>query len=321
MENKKVFITGITGMTGSHLAELLLAEGAEVHGTHRWSSNTRNIDKIKDKLFLHPCDLTDYSNIFHILKEIGPEYVFHLAAQSFVSSSFISPNSTLVDNIVMQLNILESIRELKIDPVIQLALSSEEYGLVYENELPVTEESPFRPLSPYAVSKVTQDMMGYQYAKTYGLKIIRTRTFNHTGPRRGEMFVTSNFAQQIAKIEKGLQEPVISVGNLDARRDWLDVRDVSKAYVIGAKKCIPSEVYLISSGKGRSIREMLDMLLTLTDVKVEVEIDKNRMRPSDIPVLYGNSAKFIQTTGWKPEIPFTRTLKDLLDYWREIITK
>jgi GDP-4-dehydro-6-deoxy-D-mannose reductase len=246
-----------------------------------------------------------------------PERIFHLAAQSFVGSSFLAPQETLTTNIIGQLNILESIRSLKINPRTMIAGSSEEYGLVYENELPIKETNPLRPLSPYAVSKVSQDFLGYQYFKSYGLHVVRTRAFNHTGRRRGEPFVSSNFAKQIALIEKGKQEPVIHVGNLEAIRDFNDVRDIVKAYWLSLEKCEAGEVYNICTGKGYKIKEVLDILLSLSKVKVTLKEDPARLRPSDVPVLIGDSTKFRKVTGWKPEIPFEKTLKDLLNFWRE----
>jgi GDP-4-dehydro-6-deoxy-D-mannose reductase len=187
---------------------------------------------------------------------------------------------------------------------------------VLPSELPITEKNALRPLSPYAVSKVTQDVLAYQYHQSYGLKVVRTRAFNHEGPRRGEVFVTSNFAKQIAEIEAGTKMPVIHVGNLDAKRDWLDVRDVVRAYWMAMNQCIPGEDYVIASGVSRSIREMLMFLLSLTDCKIDIQTDPQRLRPSDVELLLGDSSKFRAATGWKPEIDFEQTMSDLLDYWR-----
>ena len=189
--------------------------------------------------------------------------------------------------------------------------------MVYENEVPIKETNPLRPLSPYAVSKVTQDYLGYQYNKSYGIFIVRTRGFNHTGPRRGDVFVTSNFAKQIAEIEKGNKPPVIYVGNLDAKRDFTDVRDIVRAYWLSLEKGEPGEVYNLSSNSTHSIQSMLDKLLSFSTIKIEVKQDPARMRPSDVMILWGDNTKFVKQTGWKPEIPFEKTMKDLLDYWRE----
>lgn len=315
---KKALITGITGMAGSHLADYLLALGdIEVHGTKRWRSRTENIDHLEGQITLHDCDLTDFKNTFDIIQKVKPDFIFHLAAQSFVPTSWVSPAATLTDNITMQVNVFEAVREVGIDPMIQIALSSEEYGMVYPDEVPINEDNPLRPLSPYAVSKVAQDLMGYQYNQSYGLKVIRTRTFNHEGPRRGDVFVTSNFAKQIAEIEAGKKEPVIYVGNLQAKRDWTDVRDTVRGYWLAVNKCTPGDVYVIASGETRTVQAMLDLLLSMSNVKVEIKQDPSRMRPSDVEILLGDYSKFNKETGWKPEIPFEKMMEDLLNYWRE----
>jgi GDP-4-dehydro-6-deoxy-D-mannose reductase len=316
---KNVLITGITGMAGSHLADYLLSDHPDcaVYGTKRWRSQMNNVAHLEKQVTLLDCDLTDAHACFDLISKIKPAYIFHLAAQSFVPESWSSPQATMVNNTVMQLNIFEAVRRAGIDPKIQVALSSEEYGKVYPNELPISENNPLRPLSPYAVSKVTQDMMAYQYHQSYGMKIVRTRTFNHEGPRRGEVFVTSNFAKQIAEIELGLRTPVIHVGNLSAKRDWTDVRDVVRAYWLALQHCNPGEDYVIASGTTRTVQEMLDTLLTMTKVKINVEVDKSRLRPSDVEVLWGNPAKFKGVTSWEPTISFEKMMSDLLDYWRQ----
>ena len=313
----KVLITGITGFVGSHLADYLLSLGSiEIYGIERWRSRTENIEHIRDKIKLVGCDIRDSISVTETIGKIKPDKIFHLAAQSFVPSSWQAPQESLTTNIIGELNVFEAVRAVNINPVIQIAGSSEEYGLVLPDELPIKETNPLRPLSPYAVSKVGQDFLGYQYYKSYNMNIIRTRAFNHTGPRRGEVFASSNFAKQIVEIEKNKREPVIFVGNLDARRDFTDVRDVVRAYWLATEKCLPGEVYNISSGKALSIKEMLDLLLKISKVKVEIKQDSARMRPSDVNVLLGDNTKFCKQTGWKPEIPFEQTLKDLLEYWR-----
>lgn len=316
---KKALITGITGFAGSHLAELLLTEGHEVWGTTRPRSQADNLNSIKNQLHLEDADLLDSHSLYSIVSKIKPDYIFHLAAQSFVQSSWASPANTMELNIVATVHLFEAVRRAQLNSVIQIACSSEEYGLVYENELPIKETNPLRPQSPYAVSKVAMDYLGYQYFMSYGLKIIRTRGFNHTGPRRGEVFATSSFAKQIAEIEKGLKEPIIEVGNLNAQRDWTDVRDMVRGYLLSVQKGEPGEVYNICSEKAVKIGDMLDMLISMSTVKQKIKIKKDptRMRPSDVPVLLGDCAKFRKATGWKPEIPFEQTMKDLLSYWRE----
>ncbi len=315
----RVLITGITGFAGSHLAEYILAEhpGVRVCGFVRWRSRMDNILSIQDKVELHEADLKDIVSLKKALAEIKPDRIFHLAAQSFVPTSWRLPAETFAINAVGQVNLFEAVLDLKLDPKIQVAGSSEEYGQVYPDEIPMKETNPLRPLSPYAVSKVAQDLLAYQYHKSYGLRTVRTRGFNHTGPRRGDVFVTSNFAKQIAEIEKGKRPPVLSVGNLDARRDFTDVRDVVRAYWLAAEKGEDGEAYNIGSGKAMAMKEMLDKLLALTKVDVKIQVDPARLRPSDVPILLSDSSKFMTLTGWKPRIPLDRTFKDLLDYWRE----
>jgi len=319
MVAKKAFITGIAGFVGSHLAELLLKRGFTVYGLLRSRSSRNHIDPIINKLHLEDADILDSHSIYTTISRIKPDYIFHLAAQSFVHTSWVSPSITLEVNIVGSANLFEAVRMANIDPVIQIACSSEEYGLVKPKEIPIKETNPLRPLSPYAVSKVAMDYLGYQYYQSYKVRIVRTRGFNHTGPRRGDTFAESNFAKQIALIEKGKQEPVIHVGNLDASRDYTDVRDMVRAYVLAVEKCDPGEVYNICSGSTIKISEMLKTLLSMTKTKVDIRQDPARMRPSYVPVLLGDNSKFVRKTGWKTDIPFKNTLEDLLNYWRQLV--
>ncbi len=314
----RALITGITGFAGSHLADHLLAVGGyEVFGLKRWRSSRENIRHLAGRITLLDGDITDARRMREIVAEVRPDLVFHLAAQSFVPTSWHEPDATLTTNVRGQLNLFEAIRDLGVDCRIQIAGSSEEYGLVRPDEVPITEDTPLRPLSPYAVSKVTQDLLAWQYHRSYGLAVVRTRGFNHTGPRRGEVFVTSNFARQIAAIEAGLQPPVLKVGNLEASRDFTDVRDMVRAYRLAAEKGEPGAVYNICSGHALTIRELLDRLLALSDVEIRVEEDPARLRPSDVPILLGSAARFREVTGWEPEIPLEQTLRDLLDWWRQ----
>jgi GDP-4-dehydro-6-deoxy-D-mannose reductase len=316
MSGKKILITGIAGFVGSHLAELLISKGYEVHGLCRPRSKMDHIESIINKLHLEDADLLDSHSMYTTISRIKPDYIFHLAAQSFVPTSWVSPSVTLEVNIVGTANLFESVRQAGIDPIIQIACSSEEYGLVYDNELPIKETNPLRPQSPYAVSKVAMDYLGYQYFSSYNMKVIRTRGFNHTGPRRGETFAESNFAKQIAMIEKGKQEPVIHVGNLEASRDYTDVRDMVRGYLLAVEKCSPGDVYNICTGNAIKIKDVLSMLLSFGKSKVSIQEDPLRMRPSDVPVLIGDNSKFIAKTGWKAEIPLKKTMEDLLNYWR-----
>lgn len=314
----KVLITGITGMAGSHLAEYLLDQGnCEIHGTVRWRSIRENIGSFEKDVHLHECELRDPHAVIRLLKDIRPQRIYHLASQSNVATSWNSPRETLVNNITAQLNIFEAVRQLEsLDTRIHVAGSSEEYGLVYEHELPVKEANQLRPLSPYGVSKVAQDTLAYQYHKSYGLHVVRTRAFNHTGPRRGDVFVTSSFARQIVEIEIGERSPIIRVGKLDAKRDFTDIRDVVKAYVIALERCAPGSVYNIGSGTAYSIKQVLDLLLRMSKLIIQVKEDPSRMRPSDVPVMVSDSSRFMEETGWRPEIPFKQSLFDLLQYWR-----
>ncbi|MEL7061645.1 MAG: GDP-mannose 4,6-dehydratase [Acidobacteriota bacterium] len=314
----KALITGVTGFAGSHLAEYLLAHrpDVEVFGTRRWRSPMNNLPRGAEGVTLVETDLRDYVSVHRTLADVRPDWIFHLAAQSFVPTSWSAPSETLDTNIVGQTHIFEAVRALGLDPTIQIACSSEEYGLVHPDETPITEENPLRPLSPYAVSKVGQDFLGYQYFMSYGLKVIRTRGFNHTGPRRGEVFVASNFAKQLVEIEAGLKEPVIHVGNLTAVRDFTDVRDMVRAYVLAVEKAEPGEVYNIATGHGITIQELLDRLIALAGVEVEVREDPERMRPSDVEILIGDASKFRADTGWEPQIELETTLRDIVEYWR-----
>jgi GDP-4-dehydro-6-deoxy-D-mannose reductase len=318
---KKVLITGINGFVGSHLAEYVLENNlGEVYGTVRGKTPSYvNIEKIRDKINVMSCDLVDAFSTDNVIKEVQPDLVFHIAAQAFVPSSWKSPAETMNSNVMGSLNLFEAIRRNDIDPRIQIACSSEEYGLVLPNEVPIKETNPLRPLSPYGVSKVAMDLLGYQYFKSYGMKIVRTRAFNHSGPRRGQEYVDSNWARQVALIEKGKQKPELFVGSLTARRDFTHVRDIVRAYWIAATKATPGEVYNICTGKDYSMQEVLDMLLKLTNKKIKVTQDPERMRPSDVEILLGDCSKFKKETGWKPEISYEQTLKETLDYWRGIV--
>lgn len=318
----RVLITGMTGFVGSHLAELLLAqEGILLFGTQRWRSRTDYIEHLMERITLCDCDLRDASSVRKLITTSRPDRIFHLAAQSFVPMSWSAPSETTVTNVISQINLLEAVRECGVPARIHIAGSSDEYGLVHEDELPVRETNPLRPLSPYAVSKIAQDLLGYQYAQSFKMHIVRTRAFTHTGPRRGEVFASSNFAKQIALIEAGQQEPVIRVGNLDARRDYSDVRDIVRGYWLSLECGEPGEVYNLCSGIDRPIREILEILLQFSTQRVTLEVDRQRLRPSDIPVLRGDRTKFFKRSGWKTEIPLEKTLEDLLNFWREKVKK
>jgi GDP-4-dehydro-6-deoxy-D-mannose reductase len=318
----RLLITGITGFVGSHLAELALSRGAEVVGALRWRSNTTHIEHLRDRLTLINGDLRDVLSVRGLIDQSRPDAIVHLAAQSFVGASWDAPSETLITNAVSQTNILEAVRQMQHSCRVLVIGSSEEYGLVYPDELPVRETNPLRPLSPYAVSKVTQDLMGYQYWKSYGLDIVRTRAFHHTGPRRGDAFATSSFARQIAEAEAGLREPVVHVGDLKPTRDFSDVRDIVRGYWALLERGTPGEVYNLCSGVDWSIERMLSFLVEHSKLeRVDVRQDPARLRPSDVPVLRGSAEKIQQAVGWRPEIPLEQTLVDLLEYWRQQIER
>jgi len=315
----RLLITGITGFVGSHMAEYALAQGAQVFGSARWRSRTENIEHLRGKIELVDCDLRDIASVRRLLSLATPTHVIHLAAQSFVASSWHTPGETIATNTGCQINLLETIREMQSPPRFLVIGTSEEYGLVHADEVPIRETNQLRPLSPYAVSKVAQDLMGFQYFQSYGLPIIRTRAFNHEGPRRGEVFVTSNFAKQVAEIEAGLRKPTIFVGDLKPRRDYSDVRDIVRGYWLLIDRGEPGEVYNLCSGRSWAIQQVLDFYLRESRVKgIAVEPDPARMRPSDVMILEGDPSK-IAKLGWKVEIRFEQTLADLLDYWRHRI--
>lgn len=312
----RALVTGISGFVGSHLAEYLLSKDFEVFGSIRWRSRLDNIEGIKNRIKLIETDMRDSHSVDRLIKDTEPDMIFHLAAQSFVPASWTAPQDTIYTNIIGTVNLLEAVRSSNIDPKIHIAGSSEEYGLVQPDETPVKETNPLRPLSPYGVSKVAEDMLGFQYHKSYSMKTVITRAFNHSGPRRGDVFVESNFAKQIAEIEKG-SDPAIRVGNLESQRDFTDVRDVIKAYLLSLEKCRFGEVYNICSEKSVKIKHVLDTLLSMSNKKINIKPDPSRMRPSDVTLLRGDCSKFKKETGWEPEIPIEKTLEDLLNFWRQ----
>ena len=323
--SEKVLITGITGMVGSHLADFLISDTDwEIHGMCRWRSpliNLENqIDRInkKDRLHIHYGDLRDPISIDAILKKVKPDYIFHLAAQSFPKTSFDSPLDTYETNIQGTETVLNSAKNFCPNAIIHVCASSEVFGRVSADKLPINEECSFHPASPYAISKVATDLIGRYYAEAFDMKVMTTRMFTHTGPRRGDVFAESSFAKQIAMIEAGRQDPVISVGNLNSLRTWADVRDAVKAYhMLVTKNPISGEYYNIGGTFTCSISDMLDKLISLSDVKVVIQQDNERMRPIDADLQVPDTTKFTNHTGWKPEYSFDKTMLDLLNYWRD----
>jgi len=313
----RALITGITGFAGSHLTEYLMKqEGTEVCGLSLSGECLDDGSPICKGVQVFACDIRDGEETARLVKETHPDEIYHLAALAAVSSSWSRPVETLTNNMVAQLNVLEAALQLEPRPRVLIIGSGDEYGLVKPEELPVGEDNPLRPASPYAVSKITQDYLGYQYNLSYGLGVVRLRPFNHIGPGQRPGFVVPDFAQQIAEAEAGLREPVMQVGNLSAERDFSDVRDIVRGYYLALQRGEPGEVYNLGSGKAHSIQEVLDMLLEMSEVSIKVESDPARMRPSDVPAVVCDASRFRQRTGWEPRIPLRQTLQDVLDYWR-----
>ena len=317
----KVLITGITGMVGSHLAEYLVSSfpETEVHGLVRWRSPLRNIQKILPRITLHQGDLRDLNSLVLLLREVQPDRIHHLAAQSYVDMSFVAPADTLSSNIIGTVNLMDAVRIVGINPRIHICSSSEVYGQVRPDEVPITESTPLRPASPYAVSKVGEDLIAFQYGISYRLDLVRTRMFTHTGPRRGDVFAESSFARQIAEIELNRQTGPVRVGNLDSVRTLADVRDAVRAYKLLLDKCPAGEVYNIGGKETMTVGDILETLKSLARVPIKHVVDPARLRPSDVTLQIPDTSKFHGATGWEPEIPALQTLRDLLDYQRDCI--
>ncbi len=311
----RALITGAAGFVGSHLAEVIRAEADwEVWGTILNESDRANV---VDGVTTLQIDLRDPDAARALIDQARPDFVFHLAGQAYVPQSWVDPWGTYQTNIRSQLNLLEAISSIGQRPRILIVGSNEEYGLVREADLPIDENTPLRPNSPYSVSKLAQDYMGLQYFLDRHLPVIRVRPFNHIGPRQDERFVAPSFAKQIVEIERGLRPPVMRLGNMAAQRDFTDVRDVSRAYILTVTKGVPGEVYNIGSGQARSVREMLDIMLAHSSMTVTEETDPAKFRPSDVPISYCDPSKFKQQTGWAPRISFEQTLIDILNDWRQ----
>ena len=330
MLRTKALITGITGMVGSHLADFLLSETDwDIYGMCRWRSPLDNVLHLldranrSDRLKFLSADLRDYISLLNVVEEVRPDYVFHLAAQSYPSTSFTSPLDTLDTNILGTARLLEVLRRCSgIDPVIHVCASSEVYGRVPREKLPINEECSFHPASPYAISKVGTDLLGRYHTEAHGQKVITTRMFTHTGPRRGDVFAESTFAKQIAMIEAGQIPPVLKVGNLDSLRTWADVRDAVRAYyLLVTVNPIAGQSYNFGGTYSCTIRQMLDYLLSLSSRKdIRVEVDPQRLRPIDADLQVPDTSKFHRHTGWEPEISFEKTMTDLLEYWRSRVS-
>ena len=314
----KVLITGITGMVGSHLADYILEchPSVEIFGLVRWRSPLDNVLGSLDRITLIQGELRDLSSMIKVIKEVRPDKIFHLGAQSFVPTSYHSPGDTFAVNINGSVNLLDAIRNIGLDPLIHMCSSAEVYWQVDETMIPITEKTPFNPVSPYAVSKVGQDLLGRQYHMSYGLRIICTRMFTHSGPRRGDFFAESSFAKQIAEIELGVIPNLVKVGNLESIRTYADVRDAVRAYWALLEYCTPGDVYNIGGERTLSIGDVFDILKSFAKVRIEHTVDPKLLRPTDVTLQIPESSKFIKQTGWKPVYSLEQTLEDLLDYHR-----
>ena len=311
----RALITGMNGFAGSHLADFLLSQpSVEIFGAG--IGVTANIAHLVGRATFIPGDLTDARFVESLLAQTQPTRIYHLAGQAFPPVSWEDPWTTLETNIRAEVNVLQAAARLRSSARILVIGSMDEYGRIEPRDLPVTEDTPLRPDSPYGVSKIAQDFLGLQYFLSHQLSIVRVRPSNHIGPRQNEQFVTSNFARQIAEIEAGLREPGLRVGNLDAQRDFTDVRDMARAYYLALELGAPGEVYNIGSKRAITIRTIVELMLKQSGVAIRIEQDPARLRPSDTPVIYCSAAKFRAQTGWAPAIPLEQSLRDVLDYWR-----
>ena len=314
---RKVLITGISGSGGSYLAEYIVEHhpNVTVHGIARWhSTTTNNLGKIKDKVIVHECDLNDLSSVFRTVQEVRPDAIFHLAAHANVRASFDTPNTVLSNNILGTSNLLEAVRMTKIDPIIQICSTSEVYGQVDPKNVPIKEDTPMKPASPYSVSKITQDLLGRTYFVSYNMRIIITRMFAYLNPRRTDLFATS-FARQVAWVERGLQKEIVH-GNLDSVRTLIDVRDAMQAYWEAVMHCDYGEAYNIGGRATMKVGEFLEKLISLSEVNIPTKLDPTLLRPADVTLQIPCVDKFFEKTSWKPVFSFDESLKNLLEYWR-----
>ena len=314
----KVLITGIGGSGGSYLADYIVKnhKEIEVHGITRWHSTSNENTRFNNtKVHIHQSDLNDFSSLYEVIELVKPDYIFHLAAYANVRASFTNPSTVLINNIISTSNLFEVIRLLKIDPLIQLCSTSEVYGQVDEKDIPINEQVQIRPSSPYAVSKVAQDLLGYTYYRSYGLKIIRTRMFTYLNPRRSDLFASA-FARQIARIELGMQEKLYH-GNLSSVRTLLDVRDAMEAYWLALMHCKPGEVYNIGGTHTLSVGDFLNLLIKKSSSNIITEVDPKLLRPSDVTLQIPDSSKFISITSWREKYSVEESIDFLLEYWRK----
>lgn len=318
---KKVLITGITGFAGSHLAELLVSKNEfEVFGTHVSDRNLNNLTSVQNKVKLFKVNLIDQTETTKVITEVRPDVIYHLAASTSVAESFKNPSAVITNNTASQINVLESVKDLKLNNTkIIITSSAHVYGQIALDDLPIDENTPFKPDNPYAVSKITQDYLGLSYFLGYQLQIIMLRPFNHVGPRLSPDIALSSFAKAIVEIEKGKTEPVLRVGNMTTKRDFTDVKDMVRAYYLASEHCIPGEAYNIGTGESHTMQSILDLMLNISKTKIEVVSDPAKFRPSDLPELRCDVRKFQQATGWKPEAKLADSLQEMLDYWRKVV--
>jgi len=318
---KKVLITGITGFVGEHLAKHLLTQNTtEIIGTYRSDAGLTKFADHQDAVTLEKVDLLNREHVSQLIAKHKPQQIYHLAGSSATGTSFHSPDQSLTNNILSSLFLLDVLKEQELQGTRVMVVSSADiYGLVAEKDLPIDEQTELRPLNPYAVSKIAQDYLGLQYHLAYGMDIVRVRPFNHIGPGQNDNFVLPSFAKQIVEIEKKQKDPVLSVGSLEAKRDFTDVRDMVRAYSLLMEKGETGEVYNIGSGESYQIKELLDMLLALTDQHITIQQDPTKLRPVEVPEFICDARKSNTLTDWKPEISMQQTLQDILDYWRNIV--
>ena len=315
----RALITGITGFAGGHLAQILLDRGDEVFGVDLRPA--QGLEHLSSEVKSITADLSDPTVVTTLLSDVQPEVIYHLAGQAFVPTSWEDPWGTLENNIRPQLNILQTMVQQKSKARLLIVASNQVYGQVSSDQLPVKEDTPFRPDNPYGVSKVTQDILALQYHLSHGIDVLRVRAFNHIGPRQSPFFVASSFARQVAEIEDRLAPSTMRVGNLEVRRDFTDVVDVMRAYALLVEYGDPGETYNVGTGQAHSIQYLLEVLLGYSNVEIKIEQDSTRMRPSDVPILYADNSKLRAKTGWEPTYTFEESLQRVLDYWREEVKK
>ena len=316
----RVLITGIRGSGGSYLAEHIVHDHpeVEVHGLARWRSTggADNLDRIRERVDIHECDMTDFSSLLRALEKAQPDAIFHLASHANVRASFSTPLAVISNNVMSTANLLEAVRLTQLDPIVQICSTSEVYGQVDPKDVPIGEDAPIRPASPYAVSKVTQDLLGATYFVAYGMKVIRTRMFAYLNPRRADLFATA-FTRQVVRIERGLQTE-LRHGNLESVRTLLDVRDAMEAYWCAVEHCRPGEAYNIGGPKTMSVGEFLDCLVKLSTVPIRTRLDPELLRPADVTLQIPSIEKFVRETGWEAKYTFEESVEHLLSHWRSM---